>query len=111
MRDQYFRCASEPLLEGLDHAHVLLSIAIGLPDAAVCRRFILSPEEAMRIRENLRLRYPALFAWLDRFCRESIARGCAEHDGRRIYLEGLRSSNIEKKNTATSSVIRWLVRY
>jgi DNA polymerase-1 len=106
-----FRCAGEPLLEGLDHADVLLSIAIGLPDAAVCRRFLLSPEKAMRIRANLRLRYPALFEWLDRFRREAIARGYAEHDGRRIYLEGLRSSNIEKKNTATSSAIRWLLRY
>jgi len=106
-----FRCAGEPLLEGLDHADVLLSIAIGLPDAAVCRRFLLSPEKAMRIRANLRLRYPALFEWLDRFRREAIARGYAEHEGRRIYLEGLRSSNIEKKNTAASSAIRWLLRY
>jgi DNA polymerase I len=106
-----FRCAREPVLEGLDHAEVLLSIAVGLPDAAVCRRFLLSPEKAMRIKANLRLRYPVLFEWLDGFRRESIARGYAEHDGRRIYLEGLRSSNIEKKNTATSSAIRWLVRY
>jgi len=106
-----FRCAGEPLLEGLDHADVLLSIAIGLSDAAVCRRFLRSPEQAMRIRANLRLRYPAAFEWLDRFRRESIARGYAEHDGRRIYLEGLRSSNMEKKNTATSSAIRWLLRY
>jgi DNA polymerase-1 len=106
-----FRCAGEPLLEGLEHADVLLSIAIGLPDAAVCRRFLISPEKAMRIRTNLRVRYPALFEWLDRFRRESVARGYADHDGRRIYLEGLRSSNIEKKNTATASAIRWLLRY
>ncbi len=106
-----FRCAGEPLLEGLDHADILLSIAIGLPDAAICRRFLLGPEKAMRIRANLRLRHPALFEWLDRFRRESIVRGYAEHDGRRIYLEGLRSSNIEKKKTATASAIRWLVRY
>jgi len=106
-----FRCAGEPLLEGLDHADALLSIAIGLPDAAVCRRFLLSPEKAMRIRASLQLRYPAIFEWIDRFRRESIARGYAEHDGRRIYLEGLRSSNIEKRNRATSSAIRWLVRY
>jgi len=105
------RFAGEPLLDGLEHADVLLSIAIGLPDAAVCRRFLISPEKAMRIRANLRVRYPALFEWLDRFRRESVARGYAEHDGRRIYLEGLRSSNIEKKNTATGSAIRWLVRY
>ena len=106
-----FRCAGEPLLEGLDHADVLLSIAIGLPDAAVCRRFLLSPEKAMRIRASLQLRHPAIFEWIDRFRRESIARGYAEHDGRRIYLEGLRSSNIEKRNTATVSAARWLVRH
>ena len=99
------------MLEGLDHADVLLSIAIGLPDAAVCRRFLISPEKTMRIRANLQVRYPTLFEWLDRFRRESIARGYAEHDGRRICLEGLRSSNIEKKNRATASAIRWLVHY
>jgi DNA polymerase I-like protein with 3'-5' exonuclease and polymerase domains len=91
-----FQCAGAPLLEGLEHADV---------------RFLISPEKAMRIRANLQVRYSALFEWLDRFRREAIARGYAEHDGRRIYLEGLRSSNIEKKNTATASAIRWLVRY
>ena len=106
-----FRCSEEPLLDGLDHADALLSIAIGVPDAVVCRRLLISPEKETRIRVNLRLRYPPLFEWLDRFRRESVARGFAEHDGRRIYLEGLRSSNIEKKNAATSSAIRWLVRY
>jgi DNA polymerase-1 len=106
-----FQCAGAPLLEGLEHADVLLSIAIGLQDAALCRRFLISPEKAMRIRANLQVRYSALFEWLDRFRREAIARGYAEHDGRRIYLEGLRSSNIQKKNTATASAIRWLVRY
>jgi DNA polymerase I len=106
-----FQCAGEPLLEGLEHADVLLSVAIGLQDAALCRRFLISPEKAMRIRANLQMRYAALFEWLDRFRREAIARGYAEHDGQRIYLEGLRSSNIEKKNTATASAIRWLVRF
>jgi hypothetical protein len=106
-----FQCAGEPLLEDLDHADVLLSIAIGLPDAAVCRRFLISPEKTVKIRANLQVRYPALFDWLDRFRGEAIARGYAEHDGRRIYLEGLRSSNIQKKNNATASAIRWLVRY
>jgi DNA polymerase I-like protein with 3'-5' exonuclease and polymerase domains len=106
-----FRCAGEPLLDGLDNADLLLSIAIGLPDAAVCRRFLISPEKTVKIRANLQVRYPALFDWLDRFRRKASARGYAEHDGRRIYLEGLRSSNIQKKNNATASAIRWLVRY
>jgi DNA polymerase I len=106
-----FRCAGEPLLKGMDHGDVLLSIAIGLPNAAVCRRFLISPEKAIRIRANLQVRYPALFEWLDRFRRESIARGYAEHDAQRIYVAGLRSSDIEKRNMATTSGIRWLVRY
>jgi DNA polymerase-1 len=106
-----FRCVGEPSLEGLEHAEVLLSVAIGLPDAAVCRRFLISPEKAMRIKANLQVRYPTLFEWLDRFRRESITRGYAEHDGQRIYIEGLRSSNIEKRNTAAVFAARWLVRH
>ena len=106
-----FRCVGEPSLEGLEHGEVLLSVAIGLPDAAACRRFLISPEKAMRIKANLQVRYPTLFEWLDRFRRESITRGYAEHDGQRIYIEGLRSSNIEKRNTATVSAARWLVRH
>ena len=105
------RCVGEPSLEGLEHAEVLLSVAIGLPDAAVCRRFLISPEKAMRIKANLQVRYPALFEWLDRFRRESITRGYAEHDRRRLYIEGLRSSNIEKRNRAAIFAVRWLVRY
>jgi len=106
-----FRCSGEPLLEGMEHGEALLSIAIGLANAAVCRRFLISPERAMRIRTNLQVRYPALFEWLDRFRRESIARGYAEYDGQRIYLAGLRSSDVEKKKMATASAIRWLVHY
>jgi len=106
-----FRCSGEPSLEGMEHGEVLLSIAIGLPNAAMCRRFLISPERAMRIRASLQVRYPVLFEWLDRFRQESIARGYAEHDGQRIYLAGLRSSDIEKKNMATRSAIGWLVRY
>ena len=79
-----FRCVGEPSLEGLEHGEVLLSVAIGLPDAAVCRRFLISPEKAMRIKANLQVRYPTLFEWLDRFRRESITRGYAEHDGQRL---------------------------
>jgi DNA polymerase-1 len=106
-----FRCTGEPLLEGMDHGDVLLSIAIGLPNAAVCRRFLISPEKALRIRANLQVGYPTVFEWLDRFRGEAIARGYAEHDGQRIYLAGLRSSDVDKKNTATMSAIRWLLRY
>jgi DNA polymerase-1 len=106
-----FRCSGEPLLEGMEHGEALLSIAIGLANAAVCRRFLISPERAMKIRTNLQVRYPALFEWLDRFRRESIARGYAEYDGQRIYLAGLSSSDVEKKNIAMASAIRWLVHY
>jgi DNA polymerase I-like protein with 3'-5' exonuclease and polymerase domains len=106
-----FRCAGEPLLEGMEHGDVLLCVAIGLPNAAVCRRYLISPEKAIRIRANLQVRYPVLFEWLERFRRESIARGYAEYDGQRIYLAGLRSSDVDKKNMAMTSAIRWLVRY
>jgi DNA polymerase I-like protein with 3'-5' exonuclease and polymerase domains len=106
-----FQCPEEPFLEGLSHADVLLSIAIGLQDAALCRRFLVSPEKTARIRANVQVRYPDLFGWLDQFRRDAIARGYAEHDGRRMYIDGLQSSNIEKKNKALTSAVRWLLRY
>ncbi len=87
------------------------SVAIGLPDAAVCRRFLISPEKMAKLRANLHAQYPVLFEWLDRFRGEAIKRGYADHDRARIYIEGLRSSNIEKRNKATTSAIRRLVRY
>ena len=98
-------------VDGLEHLDIVLSTAIGLSDAAMCRRFLISPEKAAKIRTRLRGRYEIAFDWMDCFCREAMAQGYAEYAGQRKYIEGLRSSNIDKKNKATRAAVRWLLHY
>ena len=98
-------------VDGLEQLDVVLSTAIGLSDAAMCRRFLISPEKAAKIRTNMRGRYAVAFEWLDCFCRKAMAQGYAEYGSQRKYIEGLRSSNIDKKNKATRAAVRWLLHY
>lgn len=98
-------------VDGLEQLDIVLSTAIGLSDAAMCKRFLISPEKAAKIRTRLRGRYELAFEWLERFCREAMAQGYAEYAGQRKYIEGLRSSNIDKKNKAAKAAVRWLLHY
>lgn len=98
-------------VDRLEQLDVVLSTTIGLSDAAMCKRFLISPEKAANIRINLRGRYEIAFEWLDRFCKEAMAQGYAEYAGQRKYIEGLRSSNIDKKNKAAKAAVRWLLHY
>lgn len=98
-------------VDGLEPLDVVLSAVIGLSDAAMCRRFLISPGKAANIHINLRGRYAVAFEWLDCFCRKAMAHGYAEYSGQRIYMEGLRSSNIDKKNKATRAAVIWLLHY
>ena len=98
-------------VDGFEPLDIVLSTAIGLSDAAMCRRFFISPEKAAKIRTKLLGRYEVAFEWLERFCREAMAQGYAEYGGQRKYIEGLRSSNIDKKNKATRAAVKWLLHY
>jgi len=60
-----FIIGDDPVLAGLDHADALISIAIGLPNAALCRRFLIDPRRAAVLRELVVGRYARLFEWLD----------------------------------------------
>ena len=105
------------LLEGaaaerdLDQNDLLLSVAIGLSDAALSSRFLVDRLTAAGIRQALEAKYAKLFKWLDTYRRDAITRGFAHHDGKRKYLEGLKSSDIDKRHKALRSTVRWLIRY
>ncbi len=97
--------------EGVNHREILLSAAIGQPEPAICRRFLIRREQAAAIRSGVVSRYQRLFAWLDEFKRLSLVQGFVEYGGKRKYLAGLRSSDIDKRNKAVRSAVRWLIRY
>ena len=89
----------------------LLMTAIGEPDPVVSRRLLLGRSDTAKLRGAITCRYPALFSWLQNFRRAALANGFAEHGGTRKYLAGLRSSDIDKRNRAVRSAVRWLARY
>jgi DNA polymerase I len=97
--------------QDLDQKDLLLSVAIGRSDAALSSRFLIDRLTAASIRRAFEAKYAKLFKWLDTYRRDAIARGFAHHDGRRKYLEGLKSSDIDKRHKALRSAVRWLIRY
>lgn len=96
-------------LAGIDHADVLISVAIGLSNAALCKRYLIDARRAMALRDHVTDRYSRLFEWLDEYCRNIIFAGFASSGTRRRYWEGLRSANIDRRNRALRSAVRWLI--
>lgn len=94
-----------------DAEDVVLSLATGVSDAALCQRFLIDPMRAARLRSAAEARYARLFAWLEDYRKDAVAQGFASYQGRRKYLEGLRSSDMDRRQRATRSVVRWLVKY
>ena len=94
-----------------EQREALLMIAIGEPDPVVSRRFLMGRADAAKLRSAITSRYPALFSWLQDFRRAALANGFAEYGGSRKYLAGLRSSDVDKRNRAVRSAVRWLAKY
>jgi DNA polymerase-1 len=91
-----------------EQREAVLLTAIGDPDPAISRRFLIGRAEASKLRSAITSRYPVLFRWLQEFKRSALANGFAEYRGRRKYLAGLRSSDVDKRNRALRSAARWL---
>jgi DNA polymerase I-like protein with 3'-5' exonuclease and polymerase domains len=99
----------DPSLAGLDHADVLISIAVGLSNAALSKRFLIDARRASVLREKITARYSKLFAWLDQYRRSVMSAGFAASGTRRKYWDGLGSSDLERRNKAVRSAVRWLI--
>jgi transposase len=98
-------------IEDCDHGHLLILVAAGEPDPAICRRFLMGKAQISLLKNTITSRYRTLFTWLEDFKRTSVTRGFAEYRGKRKYLAGLQSSDVDKRNKAIRSAVRWLVGY
>lgn len=115
-RDLRQRKAKDGFIPGLsvlgeaEQREARLMTAIGEPDPVVSRRFLMGRADTAKLRSAITSRYPALFSWLQNFKRAALANGFAEYGGNRKYLAGLRSSDVDKRNRAVRSTVRWLAR-
>jgi DNA polymerase-1 len=100
-----------PLMKGLDSDELLLYFVLGHSDSSMSRKFLIDHLTVTTIRHDLEKRYQILFQWLESFQREAERNGYAMIDGKRKYIDGLRSSNIAKRRQASAYAVRWLIRY
>jgi hypothetical protein len=96
-------------LAGVDRADAVISVAVGVSNAALCKLYLMDSRRAVALREHVTERYPRLFGWLDEYRRNTQSAGFAASGSRRKYLEGLRSSDVGKRQRALRSAVRWLI--
>ena len=102
---------TEMALNDMDHEDLLLSIMIGMSNSKLCRRFLCNRSAVASIRHDLEIQYFMSFRWLDEYRKETVERGYALDGDRRRWFDGLRSSNLAKRQSAVDSAVRWLLRY
>ena len=97
--------------QDLDQKDLVLSVAIGASDSELSNRFLIDRLTVAGIRQAVEAKYAKLFKWLDIYRKDTLTQGFARHHGRRKYLEGLKSSDLDKRQKAVRSAVRWLIRY
>jgi DNA polymerase I-like protein with 3'-5' exonuclease and polymerase domains len=99
--------ASHPLMKELDYNELLLSVVCGVSRPAMSRQFMLERMGVDSICHDLRMRYEMLFEWLAAFRADAGSRGYATGPKGRKYLDGLKSSSVEKRKKAADAAVKW----
>jgi DNA polymerase I-like protein with 3'-5' exonuclease and polymerase domains len=103
--------AQYPVMHDLAHDELLLSFILGHTDASLSRQFFLDQLTVATLRQDLETRYRTLFAWLAYFQKQAESNGYAMHNGKRKYIDGLRSADLAKRGRALEYAVRWLIRW
>jgi hypothetical protein len=99
-----------PLSDGR-HFHLLISFITGVSEYQQCRMFLLERNAVESILHDFQIRHSKTFLWLGKFRETTATNGFASACGRRRYFDGLRSSDLEKRNSALHSAVKWLVKW
>lgn len=103
--------AEHAIMKDVDYDELLLSLAAGQSDATLSRVFLIERVKVAGIRHDLEKRHQTMFAWLEDYRRSAQANGYATSGGKRKYIDGLKSSDIARREKALESAVRWLIRY
>ena len=105
--------AKHPLMKDFDHDELLLSLVRGQSESKLSKQFLVDRFTVRTIKRDLETRYQALFRWLNNYRRMAQAKGYGVNpiDGKRKYIDGLKSSDIARKEQALEHAVRWLIRY
>ena len=94
-----------------DYDEFLLSVVLGPSEAKLSRRFLIDRLNVGTLMRDIEKRYEVTFGWLRDYRRVAQANGYATANGRRKYIDDLRSSDLAQRERALEDAVRWLVRY
>jgi DNA polymerase I-like protein with 3'-5' exonuclease and polymerase domains len=94
-----------------DQVELLLRLAIGQSDSKLARRFMVDGLSITGMRHDLERRYSKMFQWLNRFRSETLGNGYATKRDLKKYIDGLKSSDVARRQQAAECAVRWLMRY
>jgi|GEM_PF-6407613 len=101
--------SGHPAMKETDSNSLFLSIITDMPDSKVINRFLIDERSLSGLRKELESRYNKLYSFLNKFKATSLEKGFSEVDGRRKYLIGLKSPNLEKRLKAVRFALKWLI--
>ncbi len=99
-----------PWMQKLDYHDLLASYAAGQSDAVLSRRFLVERSKIAAMRHDLERRYQTMFRLLNDFRRMARTSGYAANGDLRKYIDGLKSSDIARRDLALEHAVRWLIR-
>jgi DNA polymerase-1 len=102
---------AHPQMKEFEKDEFLLTTLIGYSDAKLSQKFMIDRLTLSTLRHELEMRYPTLFQWIEDFKTHSAKQGYAKLGNKRRYLDGLKSSNLEKRKKAINLSVRWLIQY
>ena len=102
---------AHPQMKEIKKDEFLLTTLIGYSDAKLSQKFMIDRLTLSTLRHELEMRYPTLFQWIEDFKTRSAKQGYAKLGNKRKYLDGLKSSNLEKRKKAINLSVRWLIQY
>lgn len=100
---------TDSIVAGLPNAALLQTLVINPSEEALSKQFLVSHTHSYKIRRELESRYAIVFQSLDIFRKDVLEKGYIEHGGQRKYLEGLHSSDLNKRNKALVAAVRWQI--
>lgn len=103
--------AAHPQMKEIKKDEFLLAALIGYSDAKLSQKFMIDRLTLSTLRHELEMRYSTLFHWIEDFKTRSAKGGYAKLGNKRKYLDGLKSSNLEKRKKAINLSVRWLIQY
>ncbi len=101
--------AKHPWIQEFDYHDLLISHAVGQSDAVLSRRFLVERSKIAAMRHDLERRYQKMFRWLNDFRRMARTSGYAANGDLRKYIDGLKSSDIARRDLALQQAVRWLI--